>query len=199
MNFDQITKVVINLPHRTDRREQFISEMLSIKPGKTAVVFQDGIIDDKPYVGIAKAHIQAIDFVLNKMGKYCAMVMEDDVHFPGRERTIQHINECLKHIPGTWDILLGGVYTGDLFKYNDYWNHIEKFSGLHFYIVNRAGFAKLKKYDFSTHLDRWISGQNLNLFVMDTFCAIQQDGFSDNVGHQTAYNAHLEAKYKILK
>lgn len=199
LQFCKLRKCVINLPHRTDRLKQFISEVLHLKIERDGIIIVPGRIKEIPSEGIGMSHREAMDTAF-RLGDY-VLIMEDDVIFPGMSKTIPHIDKCLENVPEKWDILLGGVYNQNgIKKYNDYWNKLEDFRGLHFYIINRKAYEKIKAgYKFNDHIDKWISENGFNVYVMNPFCAMQRDGYSDNVKFVTKYNKLYWRRFNILK
>lgn len=194
--FKALPKLVINLPERSDRRDLFSAEMENIG-NDSPIITIEGVRAVKPFKGIGKSHVKAMETGLISLDQ--AIIMEDDIHFPGGMETIPHINTCLKNAPDDWDILLGGVYqAADMVPVNEYWCSVRAFSGMHFYVISRQGYKKILQYKFNNHIDLWISDSRLKCFVMKRFCAIQHDGFSDNKGHITNYNKYLLAGFDIL-
>lgn len=197
MKIEGLPKAVINLPHRTDRLNKFKKEMAMV--GLHGIMLQPGIIEKKPSKGISMSHLAAMELCFKK-SEY-ALVMEDDVWFTGRGKTIARMNECLANPPDKWDILLGGVYnqTG-ITVFNEYWNQLIDFRCLHFYIITKAAFERIKKEcNHSDHIDKWISDNNFKVFVMNPMCAMQYDGFSDDHKYVTNYNKLYLKRFNILK
>jgi glycosyl transferase, family 25 len=195
MLLNDIPKLVINLPQRTDRLELFKQELIHIN---SHVQIINGIEHQNPMVGIGQAHINCI--LIAKQNEWDnVIIMEDDCIFQGKEKTLEYINNCLLNAPNDWDILLGGVYySKKRSPFNDYWERIGEFCGLHFYIVNSKAYDKILEYDFTQHIDRWLNHNNrLNCFVAKKFFATQRDGFSDNTKKKEDYSRLLK-KYELL-
>lgn len=198
LSFERITKIMISLPSRLDRINHVTNELKNIQ-FKGGILLSNGIIDEKPHVGIGKAHMSAMELGM-KISNH-ALIMEDDVQFPGKANTIPFINDCLANAPKEWDILLGGVYNkwGET-VYNQYWNKLDAFRCMHFYIVNKMAYERIRnEYQFTQHIDQWISENNFRIYVMNPFCAIQRDDYSDNVKRVTKYNKTHLPKFQILK
>jgi len=197
MKIEELPKAVINLPHRQDRLNKFKKEMATV--GLHGIMLQPGIIDAKVSKGISMSHLAAMELCFKK-GDY-ALVMEDDVWFPGRHKTIARMNECLANAPAEWDILLGGLYKQEHHsKHNEYWNSVPIFNGLHFYIINKKAFERIKKeIKHTDHIDKWISEKKFNVYVMNPMCAMQYDGYSDNVKYETKYNKLYLKRFNIFK
>jgi hypothetical protein len=194
-NIHEINKLVINLPERTDRLEQFNHEIRVINSEATVVY---GVKDKNPMLGIAQAHLNCITYAKNHNWDK-VLIMEDDVKFQAKELTLPYIDCAFERLPDKWDILLGGIYdTKGLTIYNEYWNKTQQFCGLHFYIVNSNIYDYILKYDGKQHIDRWLNfDNNLDCFVAAKFFATQYDGYSDNVNRVTEYGKFLK-KFKIL-
>lgn len=179
MHLRTINKLVINLPGRKDRLEQFTNEMKWIDSFAQRV---NGVEHLKPMLGIAQAHINCI--LLAKQNEWDkVLIMEDDVVFQAKEKTSAYLNEAFKHVPEDWDVLLGGLYESrGITKINDYWSRTGEFCGLHFYIVNSKAYDKIiEGYDEKTHFDRWVNkgSKKTNCYVTNKFIATQRPGFSD--------------------
>lgn len=186
---------VINLKERTDRLAHFKEQVKYIGVNPRVV---EGIRMNPSHKGIGQTHINCI-LMAQQLELDDVLIMEDDVVFQGKEKTQEHLHKCLQHAPNDWDILLGGIYMDKGRKtINEYWDEVGDFSGLHFYMVNSKAYDKILKYDFNSHIDRWM-GQNRDLkkYVMRTFIATQLSGHSDNTGKKENYDNKLK-KYKLL-
>lgn len=196
MTLNDIPKLVINLPYRTDRLELFNKEFNYISDSSPQIV--NGVIDPNPIKGIGQAHINCILIAKQKEYEH-VIIMEDDCVFQGKEKTLDYINKCLLNAPNDWDILLGGVYySKQRSPFNEYWERVGEFCGLHFCIVNSKAYDKILEYDFTQHIDRWMNINNrLNCYVAKKFFATQRDGFSDNTKKKEDYK-NLLKKYELL-
>lgn len=196
MRFSDIPKMVINLPHRTDRIIDFLDEFKYISDSSPQIV--SGVLNDNPMIGIAQAHINCILIAKQREFEH-VLIMEDDCVFQGKDKTLQYVNECLLNVPNDWDILLGGVYySKQRSEYNSHWQRVGEFCGLHFYIVNSKAYDKILEYDFKHHIDRWLNQNNrLNCFVSKKFIATQRNGLSDNTKRKEDYS-NLLKKYELL-
>jgi GR25 family glycosyltransferase involved in LPS biosynthesis len=194
MDYRSLNKLVINLPSRRDRLENVQSQLNGIE-----YTIIDGVIDSKPLLGIAQAHLNCIKHAkANNWSE--VLIMEDDVVL--RPNFEDHLNHCLYNLPTDWEVLLGGVYNKkSLIKHNDFWDKIGEFRGLHFYIVNQSAYDKILSYDPSEmqHIDAWINrhGKRLNCYVTKKFVATQKAGYSDNVKATVDYS-HLIGKNQLL-
>lgn len=203
INIYDIPKVVINLPERTERLQQFKDEIKKIFNDDIHLI--EGVYDRISYKGIARAHKNAIQLALDNNWKN-VLIMEDDVLFQAETtKTIDYINKAFKSVPDNFDVLLSGIYTSSGLKpYNEYWQQTGNFSALHFYVVNKKAYQRILDFDESQHIDQWMAkavqhkGGGLTCYVAKEFFAIQRVGFSDNVGQYMDYD-YLLKKYKLLK
>ena len=196
ITFEQLPKRVINLAHRTDRLKRFQMEINSIQL-KSPVYHVPGIITEKQVSkGIGMSHVVAMD-----SNQSITAVFEDDAIFPGRHKTIPHIDECLKNAPKEWDILLGGALNLKVKQqYNEHWDEVEDFRGLQFYIISKKAVERVKnEYKFNDHIDRWISEAGFKVYIMRTVVCMQNDGYSDNVKYNTKYFTLYSKRFNILK
>lgn len=199
MNIQILNKCVINLPSRTDRLES-VKKELSYLFEDNSFNLIDGVENRVPMLGIAEAHLNCIRLAKNNNWSE-VLIIEDDVRFQAKEKTLKFVNEAFNHLPDNWDILLGGLYEADgLTPHNNFWNRTKEFCGAHFYIVNSKCYDEILKYEGRFHIDRFINlgGNKLNCFVTNKFFAIQYDGFSDNVKMKTDYADKL-VRFELLK
>jgi len=196
MKLNEINKLVIHLPERTDRFDSLLTEVMFLGEGPMQIV--NGIRDPNPMIGIGQAHINCILLAKQKEMPY-VVIMEDDVLFNGKEKTLDYINTALKNAPNDWELLLGGVYFAERKKpYNEFWDKVGQFCGLHFYIVNSSAYDKILEYDFKEHIDRWMNtGNRLNCYVAKKFFATQSNGYSDNVKQKVNYESKIK-KFELL-
>jgi GR25 family glycosyltransferase involved in LPS biosynthesis len=192
MNVNEIPKLVINLPERTDRLEQVKKELAGID-----YQIVQGVINQSPMLGIAQAHVNCS--MIAKANEWPrVLIMEDDVVL--RNGAFDYLNTALENLPHDWDILLGGLYeTKGLTKYNEYWNRVDEFCGLHFYIVNSKFYDKIIAYPGSAHIDRWMNyrGDKCKVYVTSKLIATQSDGFSDNVKKKVNYEDKIK-RFSLL-
>lgn len=196
MDIQSIEKYVISLPERRDRLEQVVKQLpyLFYKPDFNLI---DGIKLNEPHKGIGQAHLKCISYAKALNLPYC-IIIEDDLLFQAKEKTIPYVTNAFNNVPDDWDILLAGIYDGHPRKVDEYWAKVEQFCGLHFYCVNAKFYDKMLQYDGSRHIDFWL-GQVAkgNYYVTNQFFAIQSEGYSDNVKKKVNYSDKL-AHYKIL-
>lgn len=179
LSIENIPKLVINLPKRQDRLIQLQEDLKYIDSPKYTII--EGVEYENPINGIGVAHLRCILHAKANKLPY-VLIMEDDVRFNGKEKTLEYINSALKNLPKKWDILLGGYYNlHQKRNYNEYWDKIGEFSGLQFYIVHEKAYNKILAYDFSNHIDIWMNQrQRLECYATKKIFAIQHIGYSDN-------------------
>ncbi len=140
MKMEYIPKLVINLPERIDRLKVFRNELKHI--GSPDYTIMEGVKHKHSHKGIGQAHLNCIQYAKDNNFPYI-LVMEDDVRFQGKDKTLDYINECFDNLPAEWDVLLGGAYLARNRKpFNDYWQSVGEFCGLQFYIVNSKAYDK---------------------------------------------------------
>lgn len=196
ITFEQLPKRVINLAHRTDRLKRFRMELNSIQM-RSLVYHVPGIITEQQVSkGIGMSHVVAMD-----SREPITVVFEDDAIFPGRHKTIPHIDECLKNAPEDWDILLGGALNLKVKQqFNEHWDEVEDFRGLQFYIISKKAVERIKnEFKFNDHIDKWISEAGFKIYIMRTVVCMQNDGYSDNVKYNTKYFSLYAKRFNILK
>ncbi len=195
INFDEIPKCIINLPTRPERLKEVEQELPKFF-NNTSYTLIKGVVDKTSKLGIAKAHMNCIEYAKNNNFSN-VLILEDDVIF--RDGAREYADECIKHIPENYDILLGGLYDSlKLESVNDFWNKTERFCGLHFYIVNEKAYDKILAYNGETHIDKYmVRFAKLDSYVTKKHFAIQRIGFSDNVKRNVDYSNLLE-RFELL-
>lgn len=196
MDLSSIPKLVINLPERTDRLENFVKQMKYLNCEASRV---NGIKTHRARIGIAVTHMACINIAkASKWDK--VLIMEDDVVFQGKEKTLPYLTEALKNVPDDWEVLLGGVYEARrITPVNEYWGSIGEFCSLHFYIVNSKAYDKILQWDGHHHIDRWVNknGERTKCYVTRKFIATQSSGWSDNVMKRVDYT-HMIKRFDLL-
>ena len=195
MNLDEIPKCIINLPTRPERLKQTEEELAKFFKN-TSYTLIEGVKTKSSKLGIAKAHMNCIEYAKNN-NLPNILILEDDVIF--RDNAREYADECIKNIPEDYDLLLGGLYDSlKLESVNNFWNKTERFCGLHFYIVNEKAYDKILAYNGETHIDKYmVRFAKLNSYVTKKHFAIQRVGFSDNVKRNVDYSILLE-RFELL-
>lgn len=171
---------IINLKSRKDRLElikQEISEQ-GITP-----MFWDGIIHPNSRTGICRAHKQIVRFA--QMNNFpSTIIAEDDLHFTSPNGW----NYFLSQIPESYDLFLGGVYSGFIIE-----NKVSKFSGLTLYSISSRFYDIFLSMPENINIDNALGGKG-EYFVCSPFVCKQHNGFSDNVKKEVNYDNFLKKK-----
>jgi glycosyl transferase family 25 len=201
--FDKFDKVFcINLPHRTDRRESFISEVNKYDLGNFE--FFDAYYGQKlpnPHnilpgnVGLIKTNIEilkkAIDDNLNNI-----VIIEDDCVFTDE---ILNIDSYFEKLPEKWDMLYFGG------NHNYHWHGVpnpiivnEKVLKLvhsfttHFIIINKNMFSvlieKLSSYSHPIDVIYAEIQKNYDVYSFYPSIAKQSTGYSDIENREINYD-----------
>lgn len=192
MTLSEIHKIVINLPERKDRLAQVQKELA----GWDYTVI-NGVKASTAMLGIAQAHINAVMIAMQNEWDN-VLIMEDDIQL--RVGAEPYFNIALQHLPEKWDVLLGGCYDSQQVRpFNEYWNQVGEFCGIHFYILNKSAYKRFLDYDGKQHIDRWINykSKRLDCFLIKKFIATQRNGYSDNRLKVVDYSNKI-AKYQLL-
>lgn len=199
------TPYCIHLKTRKDREENMYKELNYFSPNNYEIV--DGRLDRIGKIGVIYSFRKAIKMALQKDPNVEAiLIFEDDVQFTS-EKSREVWDICVDNLPSDWDILLGGVYWGDLIDIgNDYIKRVENFSSLHCTLIRNTLFDHILNYkidDIRTlHLDRYFGvlakNKEINAYVCSPFIAIQYPGKSNTVNKQVDYSKYLE-KFDILR
>ena len=193
--------MVINLPSRRERLNRFNDEILKLFDSNDTEIV-NGVIHRKPMVGIATAHQNAV-MRAKELNQQYALIMEDDLYVHS-EKSREKMETAFRDVPDDFEILLGGIYTGQPTKHSEHWDSVMEFSALHFYVVRDVVYDKILGFDRSQHIDRAMAksvkngGLGIKSYVSNPFFCIQYPGFSDNAEKEMDYS-HLLKKYKLLK
>lgn len=144
---------------------------------------------------IAKAHKNVVQDAKDNDCDYC-VIMEDDVSFPVKKEAYKYFLDSMSKLPKDWDIYTSGFYTVNTFE-QDFENiyRISGFAGLHLYCVNKKFYDTFLSCPPAVNIDQWISQPGRgNCYCCYPFAAIQQEGFSENVGRVVSYSHLLEGR-----
>ena len=98
---------VINLAHRTDRKQQCIIEIEKTGAILEPHFFEAKYIQESGARGCALSHAMALSEFLFKSEKPFAMIMEDDFSFRNPVAFVSEINKALEYNE-SWDVFLLG-------------------------------------------------------------------------------------------
>lgn len=186
---------IISGNRTADKREELSIEIykqtgifnINIVPG----VYSEGLSINN----IAMAHKKIVRLAKMKGYDFC-LIMEDDVEFPVPIKSFEYFIDGMKKLPKDWDIYTSGFYTTNSFM-QDFENiyRISGFAGLHLYCVNSRFYDTFLNTPMGCNIDQWISTAGIsNCYCCYPFAAYQKDGYSENVGRETAYSTLLMDK-----
>lgn len=130
------------------------------------------------------------------------LVFEDDVRFCS-PRAREHWELCVADLPGEWDLLLGGAYSHSGVNVGPRLKRLSSFCSLHCALFNHTAYDKVQEHRpesgpaMGMHIDVWLSGLGLKVYLCDPQIAIQYNGFSDTVKAHTNYDS-LVSRMNLL-
>jgi GR25 family glycosyltransferase involved in LPS biosynthesis len=175
--FDRI--IVINLPRRTDRLEQFDKEAKKIGFDYEIHPAMDGkFLGMDPIVAGRLSHIE----VLRKIKPdEMVLICEDDAKFDTEFNT--KFDEYMADLPKNWDIFYLGAIKNETRPVNKHWVRQVVSTGTQAYCVNPA---KVDLFiQIAREFDQWIDvayrlwADRTNAYIANPNLVIQHDGFSD--------------------
>jgi GR25 family glycosyltransferase involved in LPS biosynthesis len=175
--FDRV--IVINVPRRTDRLEQFTKEAETVGFDFEVHPAIDGNLSDVgPIVAGRLSHIE----VLEKIKPYeMVLICEDDAKF--RQDFVQSLDEYMADLPQDWDIFYLGAVKNETRPVNKHWVRQVVSTGTQAYCVNPAKvdlFIQIAR-EFDHHIDvaYRVWANRTNAYIAQPNLVIQHDGFSD--------------------
>lgn len=188
----QINSILINLPKRTDRLEHSEKELTKFF-GSFPCIISHGVDIENTTIAVREAHKNCIR-IAEKINEENILIIEDDILI--RSGSIYYFYNLIDNLPKDYEVCLFGVYGGKIIETeSEHWNEIKKFSGLHFYVVNKSAYQKIINYNGTQPIDHWI-GENLKCYISKKHIAYQLDGYSDNAKTLTNYNTNNLLQYK---
>jgi hypothetical protein len=126
----------INLEHRIDRKEQIMKTLSEYFPEE--IIYRiPGILNiDSPCIGIAQAHINAIQHAITNNWKH-VLIMEDDMIFNEFEKNYKKLQDLMSSPYDT--IVLSGINV----DYNPETSKLYKCSSMGAYLVHQNYFLTL--------------------------------------------------------
>jgi len=126
----------INLEHRIDRQEQIMKTLSEHFPEETFYRIPGILNINSPAIGIAQAHINALEHAITNNWKH-VLIMEDDMIFNDFEKNYKKLQEFMS---SSYDaIVLGGIYV----DYNPETSKLNKCSSMGAYLVHQNYFLTL--------------------------------------------------------
>jgi len=188
-----ITSILINLPKRTERLEHSKKELTKFFGEFKTVVSNAVDMQENTTLAIRESHKNCVKYA-NETEQKNILIIEDDIIL--RDNSKVYFDELMQNLPGDFDVLIFGCYSGTVIDTEDkYFNRIKKFAGCHFYIVNEKAYETLINYNGTEPIDHYI-GKNLNVYISKKHFAYQRDGWSDNAKCLTNYNQTNLSLYK---
>lgn len=183
---------VINLPKRTDRLRNF--EIQATEQGFQYKVW-NGIIDLAcVFRGISSAHKRIIMGAKSRGLKRC-FVAEDDCRFT----SIGAWNYFLSQIPESYDMFFASFYEGKVDENNRLVkgnSSFELLSGMTLYVVNERFYDVFLNVNSLAHIDKELGMlvDKYEFYVAPEFCAIQENGYSDNKKKECNYDHYMKGR-----
>lgn len=175
--FDRV--IVINVPRRTDRLEQFDKEAKRIGFEYEVHPAMDGkFLGMDPIVAGRLSHIE----VLRKIKPdEKVLICEDDAKF--REDFNEVFDEYMADLPTNWDIFYLGAVKNETQPVNKHWVKQVVSTGTQAYCVNPAKvdlFIQIAR-EFDHHIDvaYRVWADRTKAYITQPNLVIQHDGFSD--------------------
>ena len=119
----------INLQHRNDRNEQIIKTLSQYFPRETFYRIPGILNTNCPAIGIAQAHINALEHAIKNNYKH-VLIMEDDMVFNNFDKNYLKLKELMSLSYDT--IVLGGIFV----DYNPETLKLYKCSSMGAYLVH---------------------------------------------------------------
>lgn len=187
-------KILINLPKRTERRSESEKNIKTFFNNDNEMIYLSyGVELENTTHGVREAHKNAVRVAIANEEK-SALIFEDDILF--RDGALDYFNTLIENLPGDYDVVLFGIYSGQIFKTeNLYFDKVNKFSGLQMYLIHERAYEKILNYSGGQPIDHWI-GLNLNCYISKKHFSYQKDGYSDNAKTITKYNETVLNDYK---
>ena len=175
--FDRV--IVINVPRRTDRLEQFTKEAKAVGFEFEVHPAIDGNLSDVgPIVAGRLSHIEVLEKI---KPDEMVLICEDDAKF--REDFNEALDEYMADLPEDWDIFYLGAVKNDTKPVNKHWVRQVVSTGTQAYCVHpdKVEFFLKAAQEF----DQWIDvayrlvADKCNAYITNPNLVIQSAGFSD--------------------
>lgn len=164
----------LNLLHRTDRRDNAISEFK--KQNIQTYQFWTPVAHETAFISISKSHKMIVQHAKNNGDEICC-VCEDDISFAD----IGAWQYFIENIPNEFSLYLSSIYWGEIKEDNT----VEDFASLTLYIIHSRYYDTFLKTEDIGHIDRGQKGRG-KFVVCNPFVSFQIDGYSDNVKYDTS-------------
>lgn len=177
---NRIPTYVVNLTHRTDRKEHTISEFKKHKEFDLQIV--TAIEHIRGAMGLWQT-IQKIITEAEKLDNEFVIICQDD-HLFTKKYTSRYLYQTIDESKQKdADILLGGVsWFADVLQVSTNLFWVDKFTGLQFMVVFKKFYKKILDTDFNSVVasDFKISELTDHKLIMHPFISVQKEfGYSD--------------------
>lgn len=192
---ENIVCMVINLPERTDRLENF-KRIFNTYFADNKLIIIEAEKHTRPQQGCNLSHKKAIKKAI-ELGLKNVLIFEDDFQFI-TEKSIDYFKEAFENLPSDFDVaLFGYYYLTEKIKVNEYWNSVSDFCALHCFLVKNLGYEKILMLPDTTHIDRLMGQKKYGIKKIATnfLCTKQTNNFSDISNKITSYDNVLQ-KFK---
>ncbi len=177
---------IIHLKYRKDRLQ--LLEFQLANQNIQHFTIWDGIYDENPKRGIAKAHKQIIRWARDQNFP-SVLIAEDDIEFT-EKGTFEYFT---KNEPQDFDLYLGGITYGIIDKNNS----VADFAVTHLYKIHQKFYNIFLSTSEENDIDRSLANKG-KFLVCNPFVAIQHNGFSDNQKKIQNYDLNFK-KRKLFK
>jgi len=193
---------IINLEHRTDRKEAIQKMMENQKLFN--VHWFNAFKTSKGYIGCAIAHLALIKYATIQKLPYI-IVMEDDTKFLVNMNEVEEVLNYLDKHRNKWEIFNGNpsLCHADMNKLkkttlNDKISCINWGQTTNFIVYNSKIYDKMTDYDFSNDIDVFTS-QNFIQTYANVYITTQINSYSDIGNIVSNYDNLFEGYEKQLK
>jgi len=179
---------IIHLEPRHDRLESFKQEMNN---QNIMYAVWEGIIAERPWIGINKAHKQIVQYAKDENMPF-VIIAEDDIKFFAEGAWKYYLSQ----MPEDFDLYCGVIYDGE-FDSNNRIITTKGMSGTNtLYTISRRFYDVFLNTDNSKHLDRELGtfAMRFKYYVCNPMVCKQSGGYSDNLKRKMYYDEYLLGK-----
>lgn len=170
---------VINLAHRQQRRTSLATHLEEMG---CLYRFWEGVYNPSAmgFKNVSDSHKKVVADA-KRRNLTCVLIAEDDLRFS----CPQSLQYFCSHIPDSYDIYFGMVYTGVIQD----GRITQGFSGLQFYLIHKKFFDIFLSAADNKHLDMWLSERcyKHEFYCCDPFVCFAESGWSDNFKKQWVF------------
>ena len=190
-----IHALVINLEHRTDRREHVIQELTKLH-GVT-YEFVNATKHENPNIGCTLSHQRCIEIAKDRDLNHI-MILEDDVIFePNVNEIFQNAWNAVQKYD--WNLLyLGGNVREKSCYVDTHLAHVTKVNTTHAYVIHKRFYDIVLGLDINTIIDYHYRDLSLlhKMFMCAPMIAFQMESYSDLQQKTTNYRLDMIKNFK---